>query len=211
MRGWGVWGGVWGGGGGGGGWGGRNIEILAMIGFGRDANALKTAQLPRLTVLQVAANLDLQLAGLEPKADDNAFVVVSEPEVRLHRVNGGSDVQVEVLGLSCFNPEKGIIEARSTNRQIMGVMVDTNYDGDSFRARLMNVITNNRNRKTLRDLRKAFPKIDPERFETMKSEKSLPFPLPEAGVKLAVKVIDLTGMEHMAVIDDPRDPEWYEG
>lgn len=190
---------------------GGAADILAMVGFGRDANALTTVKRPRLTVLQVAANIDLQLAGLKPAQDDNAFVVVSEPEVRLHRVNGGFDVQVEVLGLSCFNPEKGIVEARSTNRQIMGMMVDTSYDGDSFRARLMNVIPNKRNQKTLRDLRKAFPKIGDEEFETMKSCKSLPFPLPNAGVKLAVKVIDLTGMEHMAVIDDPRDSEWYEG
>ena len=190
---------------------GGAADILAMVGFGRDANAHNAVKHPRLTVLQVAANIDLQLAGLKPARDDNAFVVVSEPEVRLHRLNGGFDVQVEVLGLSCFNPDKGIVEARSTNRQIMGMMVDTSYDGDSFRARLMNVIPNKRNQKTLRDLRKAFPKIGDEEFETMKSAKSLPFPLPEAGVKLAVKVIDLTGMEHMAVIDDPRDPEWYEG
>lgn len=88
------------------------------------------------------------------------------------------------------------------------MMVDANYDGEAFRARLMNVVSSNRNRKTLRDLRKAFPKIDDERFAVMQSAKSLPFDLPDEGVKVAVKVIDVTGMEHMVVIDDPRDPQW---
>lgn len=42
-------------------------------------------------------------------ADDNAFVVVSEPDVRLRWLNGDGRerVQVEALGLSCFNPARG--------------------------------------------------------------------------------------------------------
>ena len=190
------------------------VEVVVMIGFNRDANALKSYQLPSMRVLQVAANMDLQLGGLDTAADDNAFVVVSEPDIRLHRLNGDGRerVQVEALGISCFNPASGLIEAQSAhNRQIMGMMIDSNYDGESFRARLMNVMTSNRNRKTLRDLKKAFLKIDGELFAAMQTNKSLPFDLPEPGVKIAVKVIDLTGMEHMAVIDDPRDKAWYVG
>lgn len=188
-----------------------NVEVVAMVGFNRDANALKSVKHPTLTVLQVAANMDLQLGGLQANADDNAFVVVSEPDVRLHRLNGDGRerVQIEALGLSCFNPASGRIESRSGVREIIGMMVDTNYDGESFRARLMNVVKCNRNQKTLRDLRKAFRKIDDERFATMQTTKSLAFDMPEPGVKVAVKVIDVTGMEHMVVIDNPRDAEWY--
>lgn len=188
-----------------------NVEVVVMVGFNRDANALRSVKHPTLTVLQVAANMDLQLGGLQANADDNAFVVVAEPDVRLHRLNGDrrERVQVEALGLSCFNPASGRIESRTGLREVMGMMVDTNYDGESFRARLMNVISSNRNQKTLRDLRKAFPKIDDERFATMQSAKSLAFDLPAEGVKVAVKVIDVTGMEHMVVIDNPRDAEWY--
>lgn len=188
-----------------------NVEVVVMVGFNRDANALRSVKHPTLTVLQVAANMDLQLGGLQANADDNAFVVVAEPDVRLHRLNGDrrERVQVEALGLSCFNPASGRIESRTGLREVMGMMVDTNYDGESFRARLMNVISSNRNQKTLRDLRKAFSKIDDERFATMQSAKSLAFDLPAEGVKVAVKVIDVTGMEHMVVIDNPRDAEWY--
>ena len=38
----------------------------------------------------------------------------------------------------------------------------------------------------------------------MLSTTTIPFELPEPGVKIAVKVIDQTGMEHMTVIDDPK-------
>ena len=34
--------------------------------------------------------------------------------------------------------------------------------------------------------------------------KTIPFELPDPGVKIAVKVIDQTGMEHMTVIDEAR-------
>lgn len=88
------------------------------------------------------------------------------------------------------------------------MMVDANCDREALRARLMNVVSSNRNRKPLRDIRKAFPKIDDERFAVMQSAKSLPFDLPDEGVKVAVKVIDVTDMEHMVAIDDPRDPQW---
>ena len=38
----------------------------------------------------------------------------------------------------------------------------------------------------------------------MLTTKTIPFELPEPGVKIAVKVIDQTGMEHMTVIYDSR-------
>lgn len=38
----------------------------------------------------------------------------------------------------------------------------------------------------------------------MLTTRTIPFELPAPGVKIAVKVIDQTGMEHMTVIDDPR-------
>ena len=47
--------------------------------------------------------------------------------------------------------------------------------------------------------------IDPAIWEQMLTTTTIPFELPEPGVKIAVKVIDQTGMEHMTVIDDPRN------
>ena len=177
---------------------------LIMVGFGRDGDAQTVARyLGSLTVLQVAANKDLQLPWLKEDASDNAFIIVSEPEVKLHRQDNGQ-VCLEVVGINAFNPARGIVEARSA-RTIMGIMVDTWYDTESFRARLINVKEVNRNQRTLRNLLAAFSRdIDHEKWDQMLTNTTIPFDLPEEGVKIAVKVIDQYGMEHMTVIDEPK-------
>ena len=178
---------------------------LVMVGFGRDGDAHSVGRYrPGMTILQVQTNRDLQLPWLKEEKTDTAFTIISEPEVRLHKLENGR-VQLEVVGLNCFNPKLGAVEVGDA-RQMMGIMVDTEYDTESFRARLTNVRQVNRNQRTLRNLRAAFNReIDPEKWEQMLTTKTIPFELPEPGVKIAVKVIDQTGMEHMTVIDDPRN------
>ena len=177
---------------------------LVMAGFGRDGDAHSVGRYrPGMTILQVQTNRDLQLPWLREDKTDNAFTIISEPEVRLHQLDDGR-AQLEVVGLNCFNPKLGMVETGDA-RQIMGIMVDTEYDTESFRARLMDVRQVGRNQRTLRNLRAAFNReIDPEKWEQMLTTKTVPFELPAPGVKIAVKVIDQTGMEHMTVIDDPR-------
>ena len=181
-----------------------NCKHVVMVGFGRDGDAHSVGRYrPNMTILQVQTNRDLQLQWLKDDKTDSAFTIISEPEVRLHHLDHGR-VQLEVVGLNCFNPKLGIVEAGDA-RRIMGIMVDTEYDTESFRARLINVRQVNRNQRTLRNLRAAFNReIDPEKWKQMLTTKSIPFELPEPGVKIAVKVIDQTGMEHMTVIDDPH-------
>ena len=175
-----------------------------MVGFGRDGDAHSVGRYrPGMTILQVQTNRDLQLPWLKEEKTDSAFTIISEPEVRLHQLDDGR-VQLEVVGLNCFNPKLGVVEVGDA-RQIMGIMVDTEYDTESFRARLINVRQVGRNQRTLKNLRAAFNReIDPEKWEQMLTTTTIPFELPEPGVKVAVKVIDQTGMEHMTVIDDPR-------
>ena len=177
---------------------------LVIVGFGRDGDAHSVGRYrPGMTILQVQMNRDLQLPWLKEEKTDSAFTIISEPEVRLHQLNDGR-VQLEVVGLNCFNPKLGVVEVGDA-RQIMGVMVDTEYDTESFRARLINVRQVERNQRTLRNLKAAFNReIDPEKWEQMLTTKTVPYELPEPGIKIAVKVIDQTGMEHMTVIDDPR-------
>ena len=177
---------------------------LVMVGFGRDGDAHSVGRYrPGMTILQVQTNRDLQLPWLKEDKTDTAFTIISEPEVRFHQLDNGR-VQLEVVGLNCFNPKLGVVEVGDA-RQIMGIMVDTEYDTESFRARLINVRQVGRNQRTLKNLRAAFNReIDPEKWEQMLTTKTIPFELPEPGVKIAVKVIDQTGMEHMTVIDDPR-------
>ena len=177
---------------------------LVMVGFGRDGDAHSVGRYrPGMTILQVQTNRDLQLPWLKEDKTDSAFTIISEPEIRLYRLDD-ERVQLEVVGLNCFNPKLGVVEVGDA-RQIMGIMVDTEYDTESFRARLINVRQVGRNQRTLKNLRAAFHReIDQEKWEQMLTTKTIPFELPERGVKIAVKVIDQTGMEHMTVIDDPR-------
>ena len=181
-----------------------NCDHLIMVGFGRDGDAQTVSRYQgNLNVLHVAANKDLQLPWLKEENNDNAFIIVSEPEVKLHRQDNGQ-VRLEVVGINAFNPAKGIVEARSA-RTIMGIMVDNQYDTESFRARLINVKRVSRNQRTLKNLLAAFSRdVDQEKWRQILSNTSIPFDLPEEGVKIAVKVIDQYGMEHMTVIDEPN-------
>ena len=181
-----------------------NCKHVVMIGFGRDGDAHSVGKYrPNMTILQVATNRDLQLPWLREDKTDSAFTIISEPEVHLHRQPNGQ-VRLEVTGLNSFNPSLGIVEAPNA-RQVMGIMVDTEYDTASFRARLMNVKQVKRNQRTLKNLSAILnTDIDPEKWDQMLTTTTIPFDLPEKGVKIAVKVIDQTGMEHMTVIDDPR-------
>ena len=181
-----------------------DCDHLIMVGFGRDGDAHTVARyLGNLTVLQVAANKDLQLPWLKEESSDNAFVIVSEPEVKLHRQLNGQ-VRLEVVGINAFNPTRGIVEARSA-RTIMGIMVDHQYDTESFRARLINVKQVNRNQRTLKNLLAAFKRnIDSAKWDQILTNTTIPFDLPDERVKIAVKVIDQYGMEHMTIIDEPR-------
>ena len=176
------------------------IEYVVMIGFAMEGDTLSVgAEYTRPQVLQVAANRDLQLAHLKAERSDDSFTVISEPEVTVHHLPDGQ-VCLEVTGLNAFNPTKGVVEAPDT-RQVVGIMTDTDYDGESFRARLLNVREVQRNQRTLRLLRAAFGRnIDPERWERMKSNTTLPFTPPGIDGKVAVKVIDQTGMEHMKTL-----------
>ena len=149
-----------------------------------------------MTILQVQTNRDLQLPWLKEDKTDSAFTIISEPEVRLHQLDDGT-VQLEVVGLNCFNPKLGVVESGEA-RRVMGIMVDTEYDTESFRARLINVKQVNRNQRTLKNLRAAFNReIDTEKWDQMLTNETIPFELPPPGVKIAVKVIDQTGMEHI--------------
>ena len=190
----------------------RDIEYLVMVSFSRDGDALTTnRRYPRLNILQVNAHRDLQLPHLQEGREDNAFTIVSEPELSLAKQDDGK-VCLSVLGLNAFNPATALVEPPNT-RNVMGIMVDTAYDGESFRVRLMNVKRVNRNQKTLNDLRAAIDKggkqVDATKWETIQTNTTVPFDLPDLDVKIAVKVIDQTGTEHMVVLDDPRDAQWY--
>ena len=177
-----------------------DAKYLVMVGFEihGDAHAA-AAEYTEPVVLQVQANRDLQIPHLKNRSTDDAFTIISEPEVKIHPEPDGQ-ISLEVTGLNAFNPATGRTEYSQANA-IVGLMVDTAYDGQSFRARLINVKENSRNQRTLRLLKTAFQQnLDAEKWQRMTSHRTLPF-TPSAEFGIAVKVIDRAGMEHMTVLE----------
>ena len=179
---------------------GRGDDYAVVISFGRegDTGSVQEAQ-GSLSVLQVIANRDHMIPGLAVKPDDNALVVISEPDLTLHRETDGQ-VSVAVAALTVYNPATGQVETQDS-RSIVAILTDTDYDTESFRVRLWNLprqgTTSERRLRQIRDAFKA--ELDEDKWERMRSSRTLPFPAP-AGRTIAVKVIDHTGMEHMKVL-----------
>ena len=73
----------------------------------------------------------------------------------------------------------------------MGIMVDHQYDTESFQAKLINVKQVNRNQRTLKNLMATFKRnIDSAKWNQLLTNTTIPFDLLDEGVKIAVKVID---------------------
>ena len=180
----------------------RRVSYACIVGFGHegDTGSMERSQ-GTVTILQVMANRDLMIPDLQHKRDDNAFVVISEPDLTVHEEPNGK-ISIEVRGLTTFNPANGQVEPTG-DRRIAGIMTDTAYDQESFKVCLLNLPqqgqTSDRRLKQIRD---AFRReVDEAKWKRMRSNRTLPFDRPANGGKVALKVIDQTGVEHMKVLD----------
>ena len=179
----------------------RMVPYACIISFGHEGEtgAIESHQ-GTVRVLRLQAKHDLMVPGLEHNEDDRAFVVISEPDLTVLPEKEGK-IGVEVQGLTVYNPATGQVEPGG-DRQIAAILTDTNYDQESFKVRLINLpITE---AKYLKQIRDAFKKeIDDDKWSIVISNRTLPFAKPEPGGKVAVKVVDYTGMEHLKVLDTP--------
>lgn len=109
-------------------------------------------------------------------------------------------ISIEVNALTVYNPVTGQVETQDS-RAIVAAMTDTLYDTEPFPVHLWNLPQRGAtSERRLRQIRNAFKAdIDESKWERMRSNCTLPFPVP-AGRTIAVKVVDHTGMEHMKVL-----------
>lgn len=180
----------------------RRTPYACIVGFGHegDTGSMERHQ-GNVTILQIMANRDLMIPGLQHQQSDNAFVVISEPDLAIHdELNG--QVSIEVRGLTTYNPATGQVEPTG-DRRIAGLMTDTAYDQESFKVCLLNLPQQGQiSERRLQQIRDAFgSEIDDVKWQRMRSTHTLPFDRPTKGGKVAVKVIDQTGVEHMKVLD----------
>ena len=180
----------------------RNTPYACIVGFGHegDTGSLERHQ-GNVTILQVMANRDLMIPDLQHKRDDNAFVVISEPDLAIHDEPDGK-ISIAVRGLTTYNPATGQVEPTG-DRRIACIMTDTAYDQESFKVCLLNLPQQGRtSERRLQQIRAAFRReIDDAKWQRMRSAQTQPFNRPPSGGKVAVKVIDQTGVEHMKVLD----------
>ena len=184
---------------------------LVIVGFAQDADAIGAGRSyeKRFTLLYVNAHRDLQLPDLKDEARNNAFTIISEPEVRITPAERPDEYRLEVTGVCAFNSAEGYAFGHRQS-DIIALMVDTAYDGERFLPTRYNIMPCKRNRKTLRDLYAAFKgRITDANWQQMQSLATVPFRFttdPETGrtMPIAVKVIDQTGTEHKTVIHRPE-------
>lgn len=186
----------------------NGFRYLGVVGFAQDGNAGQVRESFDVTVLNIIANRDLQLDNLKDAKRNNGFAIISEPEVILHRrgetPDGKELVALEVIGINAFDPKRGVVDEPSANR-VKAIIVDSCYDGKKFVASHYNVLPTKQNRRAFRELVAAYKgTIDEAALQQMQTCVTVPFPLPEGDEKIAVKVIDQTGVEHMKVIQAPR-------
>ena len=173
----------------------RRLRRLIVIAFNFDASVHSGAQRQgALEILKAQANRDFQIPGLKDDPKDHAFVMLGQPEIKLHD-EPHNRLSVEVLGYDTYNPATGNVERGGAN-DINCWMLDTSYDGKSFYARRIH-LPNSSGDKRINRLRSRLGKrVDPDLWSAMQSMRSAPFPRPQAEhPRIAVRIITRTGIE----------------
>ena len=134
----------------------RSDDYAVIISFGQEGDTASVQEAQgNLAILSVIANRDHIIPGLTAKADDNALVVISEPDLTIIPETDGK-ISVRIEALTVYNPATGQVETQDS-RNIVAIMTDTDYYTESFRARLWNLPQQGTvSERRLRQIRDAF-------------------------------------------------------
>ncbi len=179
---------------------GVGYDLLLVCGFAFDPHVSEeTKRYGKLTVLPVRMNPDLSMGDelLKKTGSANLFMVFGEPDVTIQRGKDGT-VTVEVKGVDVYDPTTGEIRSKSTD-DIACWFIDTEYDGESFFVRHAYFTGAQEPYDNLKRALRA--EVDESAWSALYSTKSRPFPAPEKGKKIAVKVINHYGDEVLKVFE----------
>ena len=183
---------------------GENLDVVVIVTFAREAKAVDSMlSQGGLDVYVMLANRDLMIPQLDngrTQGSRTKFVLVSDPDLTILESCTGQ-LSIRVNGLDVYNAESGQVEP-SDMRRVSCMMVDTDFDAESFFARRINFPNRTEAYDSIIEkMRTVFNRqIDDDKWEMMKSNVTVPFDRPVSGL-LAVKVVDHTGTEHEKVID----------
>ena len=183
---------------------GENPDVLVIITFAREAKAVDSMlSQGGLDVYVMLANRDLMIPQLDngkTKGTRTKFVLVSEPDLTVLET-AEEQLRIHVNGLDVYNADTGQVEP-SDMRRVSCMMVDTDFNDESFFARRVNFPNRTRAYESIIErMRTAFSsRIDDDKWGMMKSATTVPFDRPESDL-VAVKIVDHTGTEHEKIVD----------
>ena len=178
--------------------GNSDISDLIVVASAFDNNAPHAAG--AVTVHKVATARDLQIAALAGGPDSGALTLLGEPDLRCDTTDDGNLV-VTLAGYDTYDPTNGNIRS-SLGDDVDCWMIDTDHDGMAFFPRLVYLPAHKRGDANIKNLVKALGRdLDPEAEKALCGLESQPFPPPEDGHAVAVKIITRTGAEMTAVVE----------
>ncbi len=185
----------------------RGYDWVIFVGFGCDPEARRMIdQGVHGRQLDFAnAAPDILVAGafdsplLKTSKTTKLFTVFGAPDVKAHKEPDGM-ISAELVGVDIYDPVTGST-THGKGDDVAAWFVDHDYDGRTFcicQALFPGRATQNPWEKLQKALKGA---IDEERFEQLRSTRSLPF---KPGKRVAVTVIDDRGNEVIKVMDLAR-------
>lgn len=185
----------------------KNYTMLLIIAFAIEPAARETVQHGEATfglpALYAQASTDLVMSDLlKNTRSSQIFAVVGLPDVALEKVDeraddGGDLWQVTLRGLDVFDPAS-MEHTALQGDDVPCWMLDTDYDGQCFRAGQVFFPRTSAWDKIRRAVRADF---DDAVWERLRGAVSAPF---AAGEQIAVKVLDDRGNE-LLVVKKPRE------
>ena len=177
----------------------HGADLAMVVGF-EFAPDTGDGKVGRVGVVRVRMHRDLQIRDLKDDDRHPAFVIVGQPEIRIH-AEPNDEVSVELLGYDTYDPATGTVKAGSPN-DVDCWMLDTAYDGTSFFARRIH-FPNAQDDRQLKRLRAQLGRsLDNIRWNATLSTRSAPFEKPPEA-KIAIKIITTTGTEMSLITDVP--------
>ena len=168
---------------------GAAMAIVVGFEFAPDTGDDKVG---RVEVVRVKMHRDLQIRDLKDDERHPAFVIVGQPEIRIH-AEPNDEISVELLGYDTYDPATGSVKAGGPN-DVACWMLDTAYDGTSFFARRIHFPGADNDRQLKRLRAQLGRSLDQLRWNATLSIRSAPFQRPPES-KIAIKIITTTGTE----------------
>ena len=176
------------------------FNVLVSCAFNYEAQSTEFDKLGPIPVLKARMNADLHMQqDLANSGKGNLFVIFGEPDIDILDATGPdgqpNQIQVKINGVDVFDPSTGEVRSDEPDN-IACWFIDSDYNGESFFVRQAYFLGQNYPYKSLKTSLKA--EIDPEAWESLNSDISVPFAKPSTG-RIAVKVINHLGDEVMKV------------